>query len=56
VIMSGEAYLVESGPEFERDRNLLYEKFPQYEGVAPITQGDTAIIEFRIDRIHVSGV
>ena len=31
VVVSGEAYLIESGPEFERDRALLYEKFPQYE-------------------------
>ncbi len=56
VIMSGEAYLVESGPEFERDRNLLYEKFPQYERVAPIDQQTSVIIEFRIDRIHSSGL
>ena len=49
MIVFGEAYLVESGPEFERDRNLLYEKFPQYERVAPIEAGTTAIIEFRID-------
>ena len=56
VILSGEAYLVESGPEFDRDRNLLYEKFPQYERVAPIEEGSTAIIEFRIDLVHSSGV
>ena len=56
VIVFGEAYLVESGPEFERDRNLLYEKFPQYERVAPIEEGTTAIIEFRVDRVHSNGV
>ena len=56
VIVFGEAYLVESGPEFERDRNLLYEKFPQYERVAPIEAGTTAIIEFRVDRVHSTGV
>ena len=56
VIVFGEAYLVESGPEFERDRNLLYEKFPQYERVAPIEAGTTAIIEFRVDRVHSNGV
>ncbi len=56
VIVFGEAYLVESGPEFERDRNLLYEKFPQYERVAPIEMGTTAIIEFRVDRVHSNGV
>ena len=56
VIVSGEAYLVESGPEFERDRNLLYEKFPQYQRVAPIEEGSTAIIEFRVALVHSSGV
>ena len=55
VIVSGEAYLVESGPEFQRDRSLLYEKFPQYERVTPIEQGSTVIIEFRIDLVHSSG-
>jgi nitroimidazol reductase NimA-like FMN-containing flavoprotein (pyridoxamine 5'-phosphate oxidase superfamily) len=56
VIVSGEAYLVESGPEFERDRNLMYEKFPQYQRVAPIEEGSTVIIEFRVDLVHSSGV
>lgn len=55
VIVSGEAYLVESGPEFERDRNLLYEKFPQYERVAPIEEGSTVIVEFRVDQVRSSG-
>ena len=56
VIVWGEAYVVESGPEFERDRALFYEKFPQYERVAPITEGDTAIIEIRIERVHSAGL
>lgn len=56
VIMSGEAYLIESGPEFERDRGLLYEKFPQYERVAPIEEGSSVIIEFRVQQVHSNGV
>jgi nitroimidazol reductase NimA-like FMN-containing flavoprotein (pyridoxamine 5'-phosphate oxidase superfamily) len=56
VIMSGEAYLIESGPEFERDRGLLYEKFPQYERVAPIEEGTSVIIEFRVQQVHSNGV
>jgi nitroimidazol reductase NimA-like FMN-containing flavoprotein (pyridoxamine 5'-phosphate oxidase superfamily) len=56
VIVSGEAYLIETGPEFERDRALLYEKFPQYERVAPIEEGTTVIIEFRAQQVHSSGV
>lgn len=56
VIISGEAYLIEGGAEFERDRALLYEKFPQYERVSPIEAGSTVIIEFRAQQVHSSGV
>lgn len=56
VIMSGEAYLIESGPEFARDRELLYEKFPQYERVAPIDEGTSVIIEFKIAEVTSSGL
>ena len=56
VIVSGEAYLIESGPEFDRSRALLYEKYPQYEGVAPIEQGSTVIIEFRVSEVTSSGL
>ena len=54
--MRGAAYLIESGPEFGRDRELLYEKFPQYERVAPIEEGTTVIIEFRVERVSSSGL
>jgi nitroimidazol reductase NimA-like FMN-containing flavoprotein (pyridoxamine 5'-phosphate oxidase superfamily) len=56
VIVSGEAYLIESGPEWERDRELLYEKFPQYPDVSPIEEGSTLIIEFRIREVTSSGL
>jgi nitroimidazol reductase NimA-like FMN-containing flavoprotein (pyridoxamine 5'-phosphate oxidase superfamily) len=56
VIVSGEAYLIEAGAEFERDRSLLYEKFPQYERIAPIEESTTVIIEFRVQQVHSSGV
>jgi nitroimidazol reductase NimA-like FMN-containing flavoprotein (pyridoxamine 5'-phosphate oxidase superfamily) len=56
VVVSGEAYLIEGGPEFGRDRALLYEKFPQYERVAPIEEGNTVIIEFRVQQVHSDGV
>jgi nitroimidazol reductase NimA-like FMN-containing flavoprotein (pyridoxamine 5'-phosphate oxidase superfamily) len=56
VIMSGEAYLIESGPEFARDRELLYEKFPQYERVAPIDEGTSVIIEFKVAEVTSSGL
>jgi len=31
VVVHGEAYVIDSGFEFDRDRTLLYEKYPQYE-------------------------
>ena len=51
VIVHGEAYLVDSGFEFERDRTLLYEKFPQYESEAPIEEGSSVVVEVRVDRV-----
>jgi nitroimidazol reductase NimA-like FMN-containing flavoprotein (pyridoxamine 5'-phosphate oxidase superfamily) len=56
VVVSGEAYLIESGPEWERDRALLYEKFPQYPDVSPIEEGSTLIIEFRVRDVTSSGL
>jgi nitroimidazol reductase NimA-like FMN-containing flavoprotein (pyridoxamine 5'-phosphate oxidase superfamily) len=56
VIVYGEAYLVESGPEFERDANLLNEKFPQYPvSTYPIEEGTTVIIEIRPTRVSSTG-
>ena len=51
VIAHGEAYLLDSGFEFERDRTLLYEKFPQYAPSSPIEEGSSVIVEVRIDRV-----
>ncbi len=50
-IVHGEAYVVDGGFEFERDRSLLYEKFPQYESKAPIEEGSSVIVEVRVDRV-----
>ena len=57
VIVYGDAYLVESGPEFDRDAALLNEKFPQYPvSTSPIEVGSTVIIEIRIVRVSSSGL
>lgn len=56
VVVFGRAMVIDSGPEFERGRGLLYEKFEQYEAVAPIEQGESAIVEIRIDRVSADGV
>ncbi len=50
VILHGEAYLIETGFEFRRDRELLYEKYRQYEADAPIEEGTSVVIEVRLDR------
>ena len=39
-----------------RDRGLLYEKFPQYEAKAPIDEGSSVIVEFRVQQVHSTGV
>jgi PPOX class probable F420-dependent enzyme len=56
VIAHGEAYMLDGGFEFERDRALLYEKFPQYEREAPIEQGSSLIVEVRVERVVSWGV
>ena len=57
VIVYGDAYLVDSGPEFDRDAALLNEKFPQYPAsTSPIEVGTTVIIEIRTVRVSSSGV
>jgi hypothetical protein len=56
VIVHGEAYVLDSGFEFARDRTLLYDKFPQYESEAPIDEGSSLIVEVRVDRVVSWGV
>ena len=51
VLVHGEAYALDAGLEFDRDRTLLYEKFPQYERESPIEEGTSLILEVRIDRV-----
>lgn len=51
VVLHGEAYLIDAGFEFRRDRELLYTKYSQYETDAPIEEGRTLIVEVRIDRV-----
>ena len=55
VMVFGPAQIIESGFEWERMRNLLYEKFPQYPEQSPIEEGTTAMLDIRIDRIVTWG-
>jgi nitroimidazol reductase NimA-like FMN-containing flavoprotein (pyridoxamine 5'-phosphate oxidase superfamily) len=56
VIVFGHAYFVQSGPEFARDRQLLYDAFTQYESEAPIEEVSSVIVEVRPERIVSSGI
>ena len=55
VIVFGRAQIIERGFEWERARNLLYEKYPQYESEAPIDEGTSIIVEVRADRVVTWG-
>lgn len=50
VIVHGEAFLLDRGFEWERDRQLLYDKYPQYATESPIDDG-TTIVEVRVDEV-----
>ena len=56
VIVHGRALLVESGPEFDRDRGLLYEAFTQYETEAPIVASESLVVEVPIERLTSWGI
>lgn len=55
VIVFGQAQIIEAGYEWERGRNLLYEKYPQYPTDAAIELGSTVIVDVRIDRVVTWG-
>lgn len=55
VMVFGDAQIIESGFEWDRMRNLLYEKFPQYPEQSPIEEGTTVMLDVRVDRIVTWG-
>jgi len=55
VLIYGAPYFIETGMEFVRDRNLLYEKFTQYESSSPIEEGSSLIVEVEIERASTWG-
>jgi PPOX class probable F420-dependent enzyme len=56
LVVFGRALLVQSGPEFTRDRGLLYEKFGQYETESPIEEGGALLVEVAIERVSGFGL
>lgn len=55
VLLHGEAMILEEGFEFRRDRQLLYDAFPQYEQESPIEEGHSVIVEVRVDHTYSWG-
>jgi nitroimidazol reductase NimA-like FMN-containing flavoprotein (pyridoxamine 5'-phosphate oxidase superfamily) len=55
VLLYGAPYFIETGMEFVRDRNLLYEKYPQYEASSPIEEATSLIVEVEIERASTWG-
>jgi PPOX class probable F420-dependent enzyme len=56
VVVFGRALLIESGPEFTRDRGLLFEKFDQYESTFPMKEGESLLVEVVIERVSGFGL
>ena len=56
VVVHGRAMILDRGFEFERDRQLLYDAFPQYEGESPIIEGDSVVVEIAVDRVTSWGL
>ncbi|GIU97943.1 MAG: PPOX class F420-dependent oxidoreductase [Actinomycetota bacterium] len=54
VIVQGRARVIDEGPEWDRGRALLYEKYPQYPVEAPIEAGRSVIVEVVIERVAVA--
>jgi PPOX class probable F420-dependent enzyme len=51
VIVFGPAQIIDAGFEWERMRNLLYGKYPQYPDKAPIEEGSTVMVDIAVERI-----
>lgn len=45
VRLHGTGRIVESGPEWELARSLLYEKYPQYESMPPAAFGPAMVVD-----------
>ena len=55
VLVYGAPYFIETGMEFDRDRNLLYEKYTQYEVSSPIEEATSVIVEIEMERASTWG-
>jgi nitroimidazol reductase NimA-like FMN-containing flavoprotein (pyridoxamine 5'-phosphate oxidase superfamily) len=55
VQVRGTATIVEEGPQWDRAKVLLDEKYPQYEPMFPIRPGEGVMVFVRIDRVTSEG-
>ena len=55
VQIRGTATIVEDGPEWDRAKALLDEKFRQYEPLFPIRPGGSVMVVVRIERVTSEG-
>ena len=56
VLVRGTATVIQDGPAWVRGRELLYEKFPQYEPQAPIVAGRTVMVRIAVEQVSSEGV
>ena len=55
VQIRGTARIFADGPDWERAKALLDEKFRQYEPMFPLTAGETLMVEVTIERVTSEG-
>ena len=55
VQVRGTARIVEDGPEWERWKTLLDEKYRQYQPMFPITPGEALMVEVTVERVTSEG-
>ncbi len=56
VMVQGRALLIPRGPRFRKIRRLLYAKYPQYPGRAPLEESDSVIVEVTPTRVFSWGI
>lgn len=56
VMVQGRAVLIDKGPRFRKIRALLYRKYPQYPGRAPLDESDSVMVEVTPTRVFTWGL
>ncbi len=56
VVVFGRAFLIETGFEFQRNRDLLYRKYAQYEVDSPIEERTSVMVEIQVQRVASWGL